>query len=109
MGAGPVPGTKTRPNADLEISILATAQAALFEHLRGWELRLAAPRPSLPACDGSRIQPPFHQVRARRRPGRPSSPDEFAADPTMLGFPLEQSTTGRWVFRRHPAVTRPAE
>jgi hypothetical protein len=25
----------------------------------------------------------------------------------VVGFLLEQSTTGRWVFRRHPAVRRP--
>ena len=100
-------GHKTRPHADLELSVLATDQGALFEQLRGWDLRLAAPGASLPSWDGSRIRPPFHQVWARYGPGRPSGPDEFAADPTMLGFLLEQCTGGRWVFRRHPAVTRP--
>jgi uncharacterized protein (DUF952 family) len=100
-------GYKTRPHADLEISILAADQVALFEHLRGWDLRLAAPGASLPSWDGSRIESPFHQVWARRGAGRPSGPDEFAADPTMVGFLLEKSTTGRWVFRRHPAVRRP--
>jgi len=100
-------GRRTRPHADLEISVLAADQEALFEHLSGWDLRLAAPGASLPAWDGSWIQPPFHQVWARRGPARPSGPEEFAADPTMLDFLLEQSTTGRWVFRRHPAVTRP--
>jgi hypothetical protein len=91
----------------LEISILAADQGALFERLRAWDLRLAAPGGSLPVWDGSWIRPPFHQVWARRGPGRPVDPDEFAADPTMLGFLLEQSTAGRWVFRRHPAITRP--
>jgi uncharacterized protein (DUF952 family) len=102
-------GRKTRPHADLEISVLAADQEALFEHLRGWDLRLAAPGATLPAWDGSTIPPPFHQVWARRGSGRPSSPAEFAADPTMVGFLLEQSTTGRWAYRRHPAVTRPPE
>jgi uncharacterized protein (DUF952 family) len=100
-------GHKTRPHADLELSILATDQEALFEHLQGWDLRLAAPRASLPPWDGSWIQPPFHQVWARRGGGCPADPDQFAADPTMLGFLLEQSTGDRWLFRRHPAVTRP--
>jgi uncharacterized protein (DUF952 family) len=101
-------GRKSRPHADLELSVLAADQRALFEHLRGWDLRLAAPGAALPVWDGSRIEPPFHQVWARRDRGPgPSSADEFAADPTMLGFLLEQSTTDRWVFRRHPAVTRP--
>jgi uncharacterized protein (DUF952 family) len=100
-------GHKTRPHADLEISVLACDQRALFKHLRGWDLRLAAPGAQLPRWDGSDIQPPFHQVWARRGPGRTSSADEFAADPTMLGFLLEQGSADRWVFRRHPAITRP--
>ena len=41
-------GHKTRPHADLEISVLACDQQALFDHLRGWDLRLAAPGQSLP-------------------------------------------------------------
>jgi uncharacterized protein (DUF952 family) len=102
-------GARTRPHADLELSVLATDQEALFAHLRGWDLRLAAPGAALPVWDGTSIQPPFHQVWARRGPGRPSSPDDFAADPTMLGFLLEQRSGDRWVFRRHPAITRPLD
>lgn len=102
-------GRKTRPHADLELSVLAADQAVLFEHLAGWDLRLAAPGASLPAWDGSRIRPPFHQVWARRGPGRPSDAEEFAADPTMLGFLLEQGTRDRWVFRRHPVISRPLD
>jgi hypothetical protein len=100
-------GHKTRPHADLEISVLTGDQQALFDHLRGWDLRLAAPGQAFPRWDGSRIQSPFHQVWARRGPGKPSTPEEFAADPTMLGFLLEQSRTDRWVYRRHHGVSRP--
>jgi uncharacterized protein (DUF952 family) len=100
-------GHKTRPHADLEISVLAGDQRALFDHLRRWDLRLAAPGQSLPRWDGSRIRSPFHQVWARRGPGRPVTPEEFAGDPTMLGFLLEQSRTDRWVYRRHAGVSRP--
>jgi uncharacterized protein (DUF952 family) len=100
---------KTRPHADLELSVLAADQAALFEHLRGWDLRLAAPGASLPAWDGATIRPPFHQVWARRGPGHPTGAEAFAADPTMVGFLLEQGTRDRWVFRRHPAITRPLD
>jgi hypothetical protein len=53
------------------------------------------------------LQPPFHQIWARRGPGQPSTADDLAADPTTLGFLLEQGSTDRWVFRRYPAVTRP--
>jgi uncharacterized protein (DUF952 family) len=66
-------GAKTRPHADLEISMLAADQQALLRHLHGWDLRLAAPGQSLPRWDGRRIQPPFHQVWARRGPGGPST------------------------------------
>ena len=100
-------GRRTRPHADLEISVLAADQGALFVQLRGWDLRLVAPGASLSPWDGSRIEPPFHQVWARRGPRRPASAEEFAADPTMLGFLLEQGDARRWVFRRHPAVARP--
>jgi hypothetical protein len=106
LGLDLVLGYKTRPHADLEISMLACDQQALFDHLRGWDLRLAAPGQSSPRWDGSRIRSPFHQVWARRGPGRPSTPEEFAADPTMLGFLLEQSRTEHWVFRRHHGVSR---
>jgi hypothetical protein len=107
MGARLVPRPQDAAARDLELSVLAADQSALFEHLRGWDLRLAAPGASLPAWDGSRIRPPFHQVWARRGPGRPSDAEEFAADPSMVGFLLEQGTRDRWVFRRHPAITRP--
>ena len=100
-------GHKTRPHADLEISLLAGDQQALYDQLRGWDLRLAAPGQALPPWDGSRIPSPFHQVWARRGAGRPSTPEEFAADPTMLGFLLEQSRTDRWIYRRHHGVRRP--
>jgi hypothetical protein len=75
----------------------------------GWHLRLAAPGAALLAWDGSGIHPPMHQLWARHGPGRPSSPDDFAADPTMVGFLLERSTGDRWVVRRHPAITRSLE
>jgi hypothetical protein len=102
-------GRKTRPHADLELSVLATDQASLFAHLRDWDLRLAAPGASLPRWDGGAIAAPLHQVWGRKGPGTPASADEFAADPTMLGFLLEQGGEDRWAFRRHPAVTRPLD
>jgi uncharacterized protein (DUF952 family) len=102
-------GRKSRPHADLEISILGSGQRTLFEHLRGWDLRLAAPGSMLPVWDGGPIEFPYHQVWARRGPGRPSSPDDFAADPTMLGFLLEQENEGRWAFRRHLTIERSLE
>ncbi len=102
-------GRRTRPHADLEISVVAADQQALFAHLRGWDLRLAAPGASLPRWDGEAIEPPFHQVWARRGPGTPATAAEFAADPTMLGFLLEQGDEDRWAFRRHRAITRPLD
>jgi uncharacterized protein (DUF952 family) len=102
-------GHRTRPHADLEIAVLATDQASLFAHLPDWDLQLAAPGAALLRWNGGAIAPPFHQVWARKGPGTPASAHEFAADPTMLGFLLEQSGGDRWVFRRHPALTRPLD
>ncbi len=102
-------GRRTRPHADLELSVLATDQASLLAHLRDWDLRLAAPGAALPRWDGGPIAPRFHQVWARKGPGTPAGAEEFAADPTMLGFLLEQGGGDRWVFRRHPALTRPLD
>lgn len=72
----------------------------------GWGLRLAAPGASSAAWDGSTVELPFHQVWARQGPRRPSTAQQFAAGPTMLGFLLKQSGAGRWMFPRHPAITR---
>jgi hypothetical protein len=89
----------------VEISILGSTQQTLFDHLRGWDLRLAAPGQTLEIWDGCPVELPYHQVWARRGPGRPSSPDAFAADPTMIDFLLEQERDDRWVYRRRPEVT----
>jgi len=37
LGVGSGAGHKTRPHADLEISMLASNQQALFRHLRDWD------------------------------------------------------------------------
>jgi Aminoglycoside-2''-adenylyltransferase len=86
---------KTRRHADLEISILRSTQLRLFERLDGWDLRLARPGHTLEIWDRGRIDPSNHQVWARNGPGRPSSPDAFAANPTMLEFLLEQERDDR--------------
>jgi uncharacterized protein (DUF952 family) len=85
------------------VEVMAADQSSLFAQLPGWDLRLAAPGAALPRWDGGAIAPPFHQVWARKGPGTPAGAD----DPTMLGFLLEQGGGDRWVFRRHPALTRP--
>lgn len=100
-------GVKTRPHPDLEIAILAGDQAALHTHLDGWKLRLAAPGGSFPAWDGGALRLPYHQVWARRGHGRADDPGDFARDPTLIDFLLEDHDGERWVFRRDPAITRP--
>lgn len=102
-------GRRSRPHADLEISILDSAQHALFEYLAGWDLRLPAPEHTLSPWDGGLIEPPYHQVWARKGPGMPSSPVAFGADPTMLDFLIEREREGRWAFRRDLAITLPLD
>jgi uncharacterized protein (DUF952 family) len=100
-------GRKTRPHADLEISIMASDLRALFDHLQGWDLRLAAPEGSFPRWDGRPLVGPYHQVWARRGPGSASTPEEFGDDPTMLDFLVEAGDGELWRYRRHDHVSRP--
>jgi uncharacterized protein (DUF952 family) len=99
---------KTRPHADLEISILRSDQGELFEYLSGWDLRLAAAG-ALHGWNGDIIERPWHQVWARNGPGRPTDVEEFGNDPTFLDFLLEEERDGGWAFRRLPTISRPIE
>ncbi len=100
-------GRKTRPHADLEISILSSDQRALFEHLQGWDLRLAAPQGSFPRWDGHLLSEPYHQVWARQDTHPASTPRDFSMDPTMLDLLIEDSDGDVWRYRRHGDVIRP--
>jgi uncharacterized protein (DUF952 family) len=100
-------GVKTRPHADLEISILADDQSALYQHLRGWDLRIAAPGAHFRHWDGQRLAAPYHQIWARQGSSVAATPEEFSADPTMLDVLIEDHVGAIWQYRRDRRVARP--
>ncbi len=99
-------GRRTRPHADLEVSVLRRDQQAIFEHLRGWQLRLP-PGDAFVRWEGAPLDPERHQIWAARGPRELRTPAEFVEDPTLLDILVEQSEGERWVFRRQPSLTRP--
>lgn len=100
-------GKRTRPHPDLDIAVLHRDQAVLFQHLWGWDLRLARPGGDFERWDGTALPASFHQVWARSGGGRADTPREFVRDPSFLEFLLESSRDGSWYYRRHAAVSRP--
>jgi uncharacterized protein (DUF952 family) len=100
-------GVKTRPHADLEISILADDHSVLYQHLRDWDLRIAAPGDHFRHWDGQRLAAPYHQIWARQGSLVAATPEEFSADPTMLDVLIEDHVGAIWQYRRDRCVARP--
>jgi uncharacterized protein (DUF952 family) len=101
-------GRRTRPHANLEVSILRSDLRALFDHLDGWDLRVAT-EGTLRDWSGEDIEPSYHQIWARRGPVRPGDVEDFATDPTFLDVLIEEGGADRWAFRRRTSITRPLE
>jgi hypothetical protein len=100
-------GSRIRPHADLEISILRRDQRALFDHLRGWQLGAVVRSGVLENWDGQILPSTVHQLWARRGPPLPPHPDGFVADPTFLEVLLEEADDDRWRFRRQLSIALP--
>jgi uncharacterized protein (DUF952 family) len=99
-------GRKSRPHADLEVSVLSADQSALRGHLYGWDMRVAA-NGMLTPWDGKSLHPPYHQLWSRQGTQPALTPDEFSADPTMLDVLIEDHVGDVWHFRRNNAISRP--
>jgi hypothetical protein len=98
-------GERTRPHADLEISVLRSSLPALFEHLRDWDARLMSDGTLTPWTS---IAPrSVHQVWARRGDGDAPTWREFARDPSMLDVLIDEGEHERWVSRRDRSITLP--
>jgi len=100
-------GTRTRPHADLEIAIMASDHPALYDHLRGWDLRIVAPGAAFIPWDGQPLSSPYHQIWARQGGSSATTPDEFSADPSMLDMLIEDHVGELWRYRRDTSITRP--
>ncbi len=89
-------GRPTRPHKDIEIALFRHDQSALQEHLAGWNLRKVADHRRVPWLRGDRLTLPVHEIHGRGPEGQ------------GLEILLNEYDRGRWVFRRDPAITRPA-
>lgn len=98
---------KTRPHADLEIAILAADQPARLQHVRGWDLRLAAPGAAFVPWNGQSLRTPYHQIWVKQSTYQDKTPDDFSTDPTMRDFLIKAHDEELWQYRRKNTVTRP--
>lgn len=90
---------RTREHEDIEVAALRKSQKELRSHLAGWEFSKALPggRGLRRWEEGKWLEPPVHEVHARRETGEPSS----------LEILLNEAEGDFWRYRRNPAVTRP--
>ena len=89
-------GRHTRPHKDIEIAVFRRGQSDLQEHLAGWSLRKVADHRRIAWLRGERLTLPVHEIHGR-------GPDGQA-----LEILLNEYDRGRWLFRRDPTITRPA-
>ena len=91
----------TRAHADVEIAILREDQAPIRHYLEGWEFEKVSREPGggrrEPWRDEERLDPPVHEIHARRERG----------EPRELEILLNEAEAGRWRFRRDPRIARP--
>jgi len=91
----------TRPHEDIEIAILRRDQDEIRRHLAGWEfdkvVRDVGGLGRQPWREGERLEPPIHELHARRSEG----------EPRELEVLLNESDADDWRFRRDLRVSRP--
>lgn len=92
-------GGEPREHADLDIAVVRAEQELLREHFRDWDVHWV-PRPgTLEPWDGTPVEPPRHELWARRAPSAPWE----------LELLLNDVEDEVWAFRRDPRVRRPVE
>ena len=99
-------GRVTREHGDDDISVFAGDNAALFEHLKDWQLVAHEPGVSTKGFwQGEALTPPSH-IHGKFGEGPP--PENFD---NVQGFPLDIQVDDRegdeWVMRREPRVSMP--
>lgn len=89
---------RTREHDDIEVATLRGDQQELRSHLADWEFRKALPggRGLEHWEAGEWLEPPVHEIHARRQVG----------EPTSLEILLNETEGDVWKYRRNPAVTR---
>jgi uncharacterized protein (DUF952 family) len=101
-------GRRTRPHADIEISVLRADQQQLRAHLGSADLRLPMSG-AFQAWDGGEMPSDYHQIWTRAERGPDDDWRSFCQDPTHLDFLLENSDDDRWTYRRDARITLPLE
>jgi len=93
-------GRQTRDHGDVDVSVFADDQRALFEHLTGWKLIAhdsSVPDDTTDLWDGRHLPHPAH-IHASL------DPDAF-----KLEIIIDERSGNEWVMRREPRVELPLE
>jgi hypothetical protein len=105
-------GRTTREHGDIDLSVFASDQAALFDHLRGgWQMLPHGPtvgEGNADAWDGCWLEPPSH-IHARRDTGGPFPADGIAKmeEGWALDIQIDERDGDDWVLSREPRITVP--
>lgn len=89
-------GTQTRGHSDLDVAILRADQHLLYAHLESWDLRFVTGQHTPERWDGRTLEPPVHEVWARRAAEQDAG--------WALEVLLNEHDGDQWVYRRDPAV-----
>lgn len=90
-------GRHVRRHDDVDVALLRRDQAALRDHLAGWDLHYATADRKLARWDGGFLEPPVARLWARRTRGAPWFCDVL----------LEDARDADWLYRRDHRVSRP--
>lgn len=98
-------GRRTRPHADLEITVRWIDQKAVFERFAEWDLRKIVAYGELAPWNGEQLEP-LHQVWGRRGRLDVTRWQDFVAR-DMLDLLFEPSDADSWVCRRDESFSLP--
>jgi hypothetical protein len=101
-------GQQTRDHPDIDISIFADDQRAVFAHLAGWQLIAHDSTGTHQPWDGRHLDLPNH-ISARldageRLPGRGDAAPQLGFS---LDIQLGECEGADWILRREPRITLP--
>ncbi len=93
-------GYPSRDHGDIDVAFFRRDQIEMQAWLQEWDLHAADPPGTLrPWLPGEWLAPHIHDIWCRASP--------YA--PWCLQLMLDESENGDWLFRRQPAIRRPAE
>ena len=93
-------GYRSRDHGDIDVAFFRRDQLEMQAWLKGWGLYAADPPGTLrPWLPGEWLDEPVHDIWCRRAPDAP----------WCLQLMLDESEDDDWLFRRQPAIRRPAK